>query len=209
MTRTKEEQEKGLEKVQAAAVADNIYGQVTWPEEEEEVEEAQQDNTGHKTKANATEYANADADAKLRQLEYLFAFLRLLYLLVSLRIFCRLLYVLLFLFLCVCVWADICNFILPRTTNNGTAGGHSSARSLTGPRPRPGLIRTWCLLNASWATLDKGAKPLGRGGGPAHKKLCSTKALTTLPGLSCPAPPPLLLLTLFLIVCLVTFIALL
>lgn len=81
-------------------MADNIYGQVTWPEEEE-VEEAQQDNTGHKTKANATEYANADA--KLRQLEYLFAFLRLLYLLVSLRIFCRLLYVLLFLFLCVCV----------------------------------------------------------------------------------------------------------
>lgn len=168
MTRTKEEQEqekeKGQEKVQAAAVADNIYGQVTWPEEEEEVvEEAQQDNTGHKTKANATEYANADADAKLRQLEYLFAFLRLLYLLVSLRIFCRLLYVLLFLFLslcvCLCVWADICNFILPRTTNNGTAGGHSSARSLA--RPRPGLIRTWCLLNASWATLDKGAKPLG------------------------------------------------
>lgn len=108
---------------------------------------------------------------------------------------------------CVCVWADICNFILPRTTNNGTAGGHSSPRPR--PRPCPGLIRTWCLLNASWATLDKGAKPLGRGGGPAHKKLSSTKALTTLPGLSCPAPPPLLLLTLFLIVCLVTFIALL
>lgn len=48
---------------QAAAVADNIYGQVTWQEEEEE---AEQDNTGHKTKANATKYANADA--KLRQL---------------------------------------------------------------------------------------------------------------------------------------------
>lgn len=69
MTRTKAEQEKG--QAQAAAVADNIYGQVTWQEEVEVEEEAEQDNrtqeAGDKTKANATKYANADA--KLRQLE--------------------------------------------------------------------------------------------------------------------------------------------
>lgn len=163
MTRTKAEQEQGQwkEQAQAAAVADNIYGQVTW--QEEEVEEAEQDNTGHKTKANATKYANADA--KLRQLAATRVSFCVFAVIVSSRISSYLLSftlcpsVSLSLCVCVCVWADICNFILPRTTNNGTAGGHSSppARS----RPRPSLIRTWCLLNASWATLDKGAKPLG------------------------------------------------